>query len=245
MTQPSGTDTVAGTPALSFPQRVIGSVFSPRATFESVVAHPKWLDVFLLTLIVGTMAFGAFMFSPVGSQAMKDQMVTQSERQIAAQGGNPADAAGRVENFFPVFRTAIVVASPVIGLIFVMAIAAILYGIFGAILGGGGTFKQVLAIVVHAGVVYQIGALLTLTLNYVRATMTSATTLGVFVPMLPEDSFVFKLLNAIDLVTIWYMVILAMGIGVLYRRKTASVAISFFGLYLVIAVIRALLTRGA
>ena len=220
-------------------------LFSPRATFESVAAHPKWLDVFLVTLVIGTLAFGAFMFSPVGSQAMKDQMVQQAEKQIAAQGGNPADAVGRIEAFFPIFRIAIVAASPVIGLLFVMIIAGVLYGVFGAILGGGGTFKQALAVVVHAGIVYQIGALITLTLNYLRANMTSATTLGVFAPMLAEDSFVFKLLNAIDLVTIWYMVILAMGMAVLYRRKTAMVAVSFFSLYLIIAVIRAVFTRGA
>jgi len=63
--------------------------------------------------------------------------------------------------------------------------------------------------------------------------------------MLEETSFVFKLLSAIDLVWLWYLFILAMGLGVLYRRKTGNIATSFYVLYMVIAVIIALVRRGA
>lgn len=245
MTQPSGTVTVAGAPALSFPQRLIGMLFSPRATFESVVAHPKWIDVLATTVLVGCLAFGAFVFSPVGSQAFKDQMITQGEQRVAAQGGDVKQVAQNVERMFPIIRTAIVVSAPIIGVVFPLIVAGLLYGVFAAIMGGGGTYKQALAVVVHAGVVAQIGQLVVLALNYVRGTMTSATTLGVFAPMLPEDSFVFKLLSSLDLVWFWYLVILAMGLAVLYRRKTAAIATSFLSLYFVIAVIIAFFKRAA
>jgi hypothetical protein len=220
-------------------------LFSPRATFESVVAYPKWIDVFLLTVCIGTAALGAFMFSPVGGQAMKDQMVTQGERQAQARGQSAAQVGENVERIFPIFRIGLTVASPIIGLIWVTGMAGLLYMVFAAMLGGGGSYKQVLAIVVHAGVVFQLGSLVSLALNYVRGTMTSATTLGVFAPMLPEDSFGFKFLNVIDLVSIWYIVILAIGLAVLYRRKTSTIAVSLSALYLVIAAVRAFFTRGA
>ncbi len=241
MTQSSGT--VSGAP-LSFPQRVVGMIFSPRATFESVVASPKWLDVLLLTIIVSTVAYAAFLWSPVGSQAFIDNMIAQAERSAQA-GGNAAQIAERVQGMFPVIRIVTVCAIPIIGPIFAALIAGLLYGVFAAILGGGATFKQVFAVVTHAGIVSTLGGLVILLLNYLRGTMTSATTLGVFAPMLPEDSFVFKLLSAIDLVWIWYLVILAMGLGVLYRRKTATIAGAFLSLYFVIAVIIAYFKRGA
>jgi hypothetical protein len=241
MTQPSGTVTEAGAPALSFPQRVVGMLFSPRATFESVAAHPKWVDVLILSIFVGCVAWAAFLWSPVGSQAFIDQMVTQAERGGQAGPG----AAERITGMFPVIRIATVVAPWIVGPIFVALVAGLLYGIFAAIMGGGATYKQVLAIVVHAGIVAQVGQLVVLGLNYIRGTMTSATTLGVFVPMLPEDNYVFKLLSSIDLVWIWYLVILAMGLGVLYRRKTSTIATSFLSLYFVVAVIIAWFKRGA
>jgi hypothetical protein len=54
-----------------------------------------------------------------------------------------------------------------------------------------------------------------------------------------------KLLSAIDLVWIWYLVILAMGLSVLYRRKTANIAASFLSIYFVIAVIIAVVKSRA
>jgi hypothetical protein len=241
MTQSSGTVSVA---PLSLPQRVVGMVFSPRATFESVVVHPTWLDILLLSIIVTTVAWAAFLFSPVGSQALLDQMITQAERSVQS-GGNAAQATERVQAIFPVIRMAVVGATLVVGPIIVLLISGLLYGVFAAILGGGATFKQVFAVVVHAGIVITIGGLVVLLLNYLRGTMTSATTLGVFVPMLPEDSYLFKLLSTIDLVWIWYLIILAMGLGVLYRRKTSTIAGSFLSLYVVIAAIIAFFKRGA
>jgi hypothetical protein len=136
------------------------------------------------------------------------------------------------------------IAIPIVGPIFTVLIAGLLYGVF-AVMGGGASFKQMVSIVVHAGIVSAIGQLVVLGLNYVRGTMTSATNLSVFAPMLEETSFVFKFLSAIDLIWLWYLFILAMGLGVLYRRKTATIATSFYVLYLVIAVIIALVRRGA
>jgi Yip1 domain len=220
-------------------------LFSPRATFESVAAYPKWLDVLILTIVVGCLSWTLFLWSPIGSQAFVDNMIAQAERSASASGGNAAQATENIQRMFPVIRLVTVCVIPIIAPIFVAVIAGLLYGIFAAILGGGASYKQVFAVVVHAGVVSMIGQVVVLALNYARQTMTSATTLGVFAPMLPEDSFVFKLLSTIDLVWIWYLVILAMGLAVLYRRKTATVATSFLSLYFVIAVIIAFFKRGA
>jgi hypothetical protein len=238
MTQSSGT--VVEAPALSFPQRVAGVFFSPKATFESVVAHPKWFDVLALGIVVGMIAWALFLWSPVGSQAFKDQMVTQAE----ASGAAPAQAAQNAERMFPYIRGFIVFGAPIIGPIFAAVVAGVLFGLF-AILGGGGSFKQVYSIVAHAGLPFQAVGLTELAMQYFRGSMGGRLTLGAFVQMLPEDSFVFLLLNAISLGLIWYLVLLAMGLAVLYRRKTATIATTFLGLYFVIAVIIAVVkSRG-
>ena len=70
-------------------------------------------------------------------------------------------------------------------------------------------------------------------LNFVRGTMSSATNLGVFVQMLPEDSFVVRFLGMIDLMWVWYLIVLAIGLGVLYRRKTGPIAMGLFAVYFV------------
>jgi Yip1 domain len=243
MTQSSGT--VAGAPALSFPQRVIGVFVSPRATFESVVSNPKWFDVLALGIVVGMIAWGIFLWSASGSQIFIDQMVSQTEAQTAARGGDVAQAVERARNFFPVIRLIIVAGAPIIGPIFTAIVAGVLFGVFAALFGGGGSYKQVFSIVVHAGLAFQAAGLAELALQYARGSMAARLSLGALVQMLPEDSFVFLLLNAITLGWIWYLVLLAMGLAVLYRRKTATIATGFLSLYFVIVLIVAVFKSRA
>ncbi len=73
--------------------------------------------------------------------------------------------------------------------------------------------------------------------------MTSKTNLAVFLPTM-EGTFVGRLLGTIDLFLIWQFVVLAIGLGVLYRRRTQPIAIGLFVVYGVIALtIAAVMSR--
>jgi hypothetical protein len=118
-----------------------------------------------------------------------------------------------------------------------LAISGILFGIFSAMSGGAARFKQVLAVVTHAGAVTALQQLFVAPLNYVRESMTSATNIGVLLPMLPEGAFLTRFLGTIDVFLVWWLMVLAIGFGVLYRRKTGPIAISFLAIYGVIGLI--------
>jgi hypothetical protein len=75
--------------------------------------------------------------------------------------------------------------------------------------------------------------------------MTSASNLGVLLPMLPEKSFFALLLGMIDLFLIWQLVVLSIGLAVLYRRRTQPIATALLVVYAIIAVIVAFIRRGA
>jgi len=69
--------------------------------------------------------------------------------------------------------------------------------------------------------------------------------LGALLPMLPEKSFGANLLGTIDLFLVWYFIVLAIGLAVLYRRRTQPIAISLLSFYAVIAIVVALFkSRG-
>lgn len=57
-----------------------------------------------------------------------------------------------------------------------------------------------------------------------------------FLPMLDASSFAARLLGQIDLFRIWWVVSLAIGCGVLYKRRTAPIAWSFLAAYAAIAI---------
>ena len=55
--------------------------------------------------------------------------------------------------------------------------------------------------------------------------------------MLPEKSFVGRLLGMVDMFLIWWLLVLAIGLGVLYRRRTQPIAMSLLAVYAVIAIV--------
>jgi hypothetical protein len=95
----------------------------------------------------------------------------------------------------------------------------------------------VFAVVVHTGPIGILAQLFTIPLNYLRESMSSSTSLAVMLPMLEANSFGAKLAAWVDLFVIWQLVVLAIGLGVLYRRRAQPLAVAVLSLYFVIALI--------
>jgi hypothetical protein len=241
-TMTSESTAAANTP-ISLPARIIGVFTSPRATFADVAARPRWLGVLTFVVVVGMVATFVFLSTAVGKQAMFDQQV----RWVESFGVKLNDAAyDRMEAGLERAPYTGAISQAIVLPLMALVIAGIALGVFNAILGGNATFKQVFATVAHSGVVITLAQLFGLPLSYARETMASATNLGVFLPFLDEDSFLARFLGSIDLFQIWWIVILAIGFGVLYRKRTGPIATTMIVVYatiaLVIAAIRSALS---
>jgi hypothetical protein len=221
--------------------RVIGILTAPRQTYQGIVANPRWLDVMALVILVSAAGSYWFLSTDVGQQALFDQQVQQAESWGSKMSERQLEQMEQMLPYSQYFALGgILIAAP----IFTFLVAGILYAIFNAGLGGEATYKQVLAVVAHAGVVTIVQQIFTLPLNYIRESMTSPTNLAVFFPMLDENGFLARALGVIDLFFIWWIFVLAIGLAVLYRRRTQPIAITLFVVYGLIAVIVGLV-RGA
>jgi len=118
---------------------------------------------------------------------------------------------------------------PIVTLFF----AALFWGLFNALLGGTATFKQVLGVVAHSTVIMALGAAISVPIQLMQTTFSLAGpfNLGALVPMLDPDSFVKKLLSATSAITIWQTIVVAIGLGVLYKRKSTGIAIGLLVAY--------------
>jgi hypothetical protein len=216
--------------------RFFGIITAPRATFASVVAHPKWLGMLILTGVIVLVCTVLPMTTEGGREALLETQVRQMESFGMTVNDQMYDAMrGRIGMAPYTTAAGILVMVPLIAAMS----AGLLFAVFNAAMGGTATFKQVLAIVVHAGVISALGQLFTGPLNYFRGSMVSATNLGVLLPMLPEGSFVARLAGMVDLFMIWWLFVLAVGLGVLYRRRTQPIALSLYAVYGVIALVSA------
>ena len=212
--------------------RFIGIITAPRATFESVVAHPKWLGMLALTTVIVAGASALPLTTEGGREALLEQQ-TRAMESFGMQVNDQIYEQLRRRNAMAPYTTggSVLVMAPIIAAV----LAGILFAVFNAAMGGTATFKQVYAVVVHAGVIQALAQLFTGPFNYFRESMTSATSLSALLPMLPEGSFAARLAGMIDLFMIWWVLALSMGLAVLFRRRTQPIAMSLFAVYAVIA----------
>jgi hypothetical protein len=221
--------------------RVVGVLLSPRATYAAVAAKPRSLGVMAIVLVIIGVTQGLFLSSEVGQQLVLEQQV----RAMEAFGMTISDQMyDQMEQGMK--RAAI--TGPITQVIFwpiALAIeAGILLVIFSLLMGGAATFKYVYAVVAHSSVIVAIQQVFSMALSYASGKMAGAN-LGVFVPMLDEQNFVTLFLGSIDLFFVWATISLAIGLGVLYRRRTGPIATTMLGLYVVIALVIAFFRSGS
>jgi hypothetical protein len=97
------------------------------------------------------------------------------------------------------------------------------------------SYLHVLAVVGHTGVILALRQVVSTPLTYVRETLSSPLTLGAFFPMLDEASPGAPFFAAIDLFVIWWILILAIGMSVLYRRPVRRVALVLVSAYVTLS----------
>ena len=242
MTDQVATGAIAAPASSNVFARLAGVIFSPRETFAAIVAQPKWLGAMAVVTLTIAVAQYAFLSTKVGQDAMVDQQIHQAERWAGSVTQAQIDG---IEQRGPMNKYIVAVATLIIGPIFTFLITGILFGVFNAMLGGDATFKQALAVTTHGGAINILQTLFVVPLNYFRESMTSATNLGVFVQSFLEDTnFVARLLGWFDMFIIWGLLVSAIGLGVLYKRKTAPIFWTFMGIYVVIALIGATFMKG-
>jgi hypothetical protein len=211
--------------------RFVGVITSPKATFQAVVAHPRWFGMLALVTIVVAVCVSLPLTTEAGRQAALDNNIRQMEN-FGVQVNDQMYANMAKGMRYAVYQTFFSVLC--VGPIVTVIIAGILYGVFAVLMGGQATFKQLFAVYVHSTAISAAGQLFTGPLNYFRGSMSSATNLGVLLPMIDEHSFIGRLLGMIDLFLVWWLVLLAIGLGVLYKRRTQPIAIGLFAVYVVI-----------
>ena len=225
--------------------RIVGVFFSPEETFRGVVARPRWLGVMAITLVIGA----ACQYVILSSPELQDAIIDQQVRAMNSQGGASEQQIAGVERFIGMLPVIYTVATFFLGPLFVAAIAGILVGVFTTLMGGQGTFKQMYAVLTHSGLISMLSGVFSaaLVLSGVPPTgvRPPGANLGIFVPMLEDTAFVSVMLRTLDIFLLWWLVVLAIGIGVLYKRRPGGIATTLIGIYVVIALLVATFTSGS
>ena len=226
----------------SLAARVYGVIGRPRVTFSTIVQAPSWAPVLVATTAVTFLCGIAFLRTDVGQQALVDQW-----ERTATAFGQPVDDKGYAQmeltarsGVFDVAYAAVTALASGPALVF--AVSGVLFVLLKrrGLPSSRPSFVQVLAIVSYASVILALRQIVATPLDYVRESIASPTTLVQLFSMLDEASPVARFLGIVDLFVIWWIVVIAIGVSILYQRSTRSVALVFTGAYVVLALLAAL-----
>jgi hypothetical protein len=201
--------------------RAVGVIFSPGATFRAVVANPRPTGILLLCCLLAGPATGL----PQLNERVQQQLLETQLRSSAAFSGQPVspEQEATMRAFLRYSPYVTMVGTFVFMPVFVLVFASLFWFVFNIV-----THSQVIAvlsavaaapIILVQGITNQMGPF----------------NLGALVPMLDAESFVARFLSAINVFLIWQLVVAAIGLSVLYRRKAGNVSIALVATYLIVA----------
>jgi hypothetical protein len=215
-------------------QGIAGVIRRPRSTFQRAVSRPRWALMLLVTTLVSAGTGVALMETAVGRQALVDQW-----ERTATAFGQPVDDAGyaRLEALSENGSAGYAILNALIsGPVVAFGVAALLFLVFK----GDVTFRQVLTVSTYAGVILALRQVIAAPVSYLRESTSSATTLGSLFSTVDEASPIARFLGAVDVFVIWWAIVLAIGVSVLYQRRARTVAVTFVGVYAALALLLAI-----
>jgi hypothetical protein len=236
-------------PGLSQMERVVDTFIAPSKTFTDILRNTSWWLPFLLLVLV-TLAATYTVEKQVGWQRVTENQIHESPKQEEALATlTPEQRASRIQVSATVTRY-ISYGSFVLFLVFVAIFALIYWASFNFGLGAKTTFGQMFAVCMYAQLPkLLIGLLAILTLMFGN----SADSYNLRNPVgtnpayfMPDSGPVLKAALAFfDVIGIWQLVLLIIGMAIVAKvstGKAAAVVVGWWVLGLLLSVGIAALT---
>jgi len=213
--------------------RLSGVFFEPGKTFADIAERPRWI----VPLIIGILFSAGYLYafsSHVGWEPYLHRIMdnnAQVQRLPPEQQQRAFDMQSRI---IPIASmVTVVVGAPVILLLW----AAIALGIAKGLLGAPIRFKQAFASLCYAGLPRVIYAVLATIVMFLTKDPESFdvrngffSNPGAFMDPLTSSKFLYTLASALDVFTIWVMLLAAMGL-----KAAGGKRISFGGAFFAVA----------
>jgi hypothetical protein len=216
-------------PKLSALQKIIGMFTNPVAVFENLRLYPDWLVP--VSLVILTSILFVFSTSDLTLELQKEAIYNNSLVPEEYKDKAIENIEGKTE----MQRNLEGTAGSVINVLLVFFVASGAFFIVGNfILGGEAKFKQVFSMYSWVGLVGVVELLVKLPMALAKGSLHVYTSLAVLMEPGQEKTVLFGLLNAIDLFTIWKIILWATGMSVIYRFSKAKGYTAAISLYIIV-----------
>ena len=232
--QPGSEEQASG---LSQMQRVTYTFSAPSKTFEDIKrGNRSWWMPWIILAVFGYIFFAAVSYK-VGMQTVVDnQFKMMSEKQQEQMAQAPPGQREMTAKISLYITEGIFISGPIFLLVIAAVVSLVLWGTINFVFGGKASFGAVFAVWFFAYLPSILKYLLGLIVMFVGGTPETfniknfaPTNVAAFLPVLETNKAVYALANSLDVVTIWSLVLMGMGIAIvaskwmflyfLYRQK--------------------------
>ena len=223
---------------LSEGQRLLDTFIAPSKTFTDLRRNASWWAPFLVSAIVSVM-FVYVVDQKVGFRKVSENQLQMQPKQAERIESLPADQREKAMQRSAGLTKAISFGYPLLILLWLAIVAGVLLATlkFGA--SADVKFKTLFALVMYAslpGIFKALLAILSLLAGVSSDSFTFqnpvATNPGYFIDPVTSPAL-YRMLSAFDIITIWTLVLTAIGITCISKVKTGTAFAVVFGWYVV------------
>lgn len=225
-------------------QRVSSIFFAPSKTFEDIKrGNRSWWMPLLIASLFAYMLFAAITLKVGWAQVAQNTVHQSPKTEEQLEQATPERRESTLK-FMQYSMQGSFAASPV----FILAVLALgSLGLWGTInfgFGGRATFGAIFAVWMYAGLPGIIKSLLGAAVLFAGAAPESfnlnnfaPTSVGAFLNPTETNAAIYKLASALDITTIWTLVLLSIGTAIVAGVKRSSGYIAVFGWWMVFVIV--------
>ncbi len=228
-------------PGLSQWQRVSDAFVAPQKTFDDIERGNRswWLPLIVAALFTYIL-FGAIV-QKIGMQQVVDNQIQMSAKAQEQMAQATPEQREKSNKFWVGFTEGMFLGTPVIGLVYAVAISAVLLATINFGFGGRAKFGTIFAVSYYAWLPGIVKVLLGVAVIYAGMAPESfnvknfaPTNLGAFLDPVDTNKALYSLATSLDVVTIWTLVLLSIGVATVAGVKRSSGYIAVFGWWVII-----------
>lgn len=225
-------------------ERVTDVFMAPSKTFADIKRGNKsWWLPFILAAIVGYILYGV-VSTKIGMEQVVQNQIHLSPKQEERMNQAPPEQRETSMKISLGITKGIFLGNPIL-LLLIIGIGSVgLWGTINFLFGGRASYGSIFAVWMYAGLPGILKVLLGVIVIFAGTAPESfniknyaPTNLGAFLNPLDTNAALYSLASSIDIITIWTLVLLGMGVAIVAGVKRSSGYIAVFGWWAIFVLI--------
>lgn len=206
--------------------KVMNTFFEPRKVFESLKIKPTWLVPFIIAALLG---IGFFYYTYPFIMAQQVERIQENEKIPEEQKERIIEKMTERDHP-PIWQLSF---APIGTLVSFVVVAAALFFVFNVLLGGDSNYRRVLSVYSYSSLIAIPAMIVKFPLIMMKENLNVQTSLALLLSPNTKDSFLYKVFSSFDIFTIWQVILVSMGLGVMYKYGTKKAFTAVFILWVI------------